>query len=430
MVEVIYPARGGHLAGKVTVPPSKSVAHRCIIAAALAKGCSVIGNMPVSDDIAATRLAVSSLGAETKDVPEKKSSVSVCGIEKAARSAEIDCKMSGSTLRFIMPIAAALGTDCTLVGSGRLPLRPITPYIEEFPKHGVTLDFSDAKEGEFLPCKMSGRLTAGEYRISGSISSQFITGLLFALPLLDGDSKIILTSKLESKPYVDITIGVLERFGCKIEQTDYGYFVKGNQSYKPCDCSVEGDWSQAAFFLVANSLGSDIEIGGLDENSAQGDKKIAEICKKCGEHREIGGGLKPFDEDVSDIPDLVPILAVLGCFCDGISYIRNAARLRIKESDRLKSITDCLNTLGANIKELDDGLEIHGSCGNMLRGGIVDSFDDHRIAMAAAIAATRCKEEVIISRADAVAKSYPGFFEDYRALGGDATDIMQRNKTI
>ncbi len=430
MVEIIYPSRKGRLAGKVTVPPSKSVAHRYIIAAALANGCSVIGNMPVSDDIVATRLAVSSLGAQTKNVFDNDSSVRVYGIEKKAGSAEIDCKMSGSTLRFIMPIAAALGTDCTFSGGGRLPLRPITPYIEEFPKHGVSLDFSGAKEGEFLPCKMSGRLTAGEYHISGSISSQFITGLLFALPLLDGDSKIILTSKLESKPYIDITIGVLERFGCKIEQTDYGYFVKGNQTYKPCDCTVEGDWSQAAFFLVANSLGSEIEICGLDDNSAQGDKRIAGICRKCGERLNYGGALRPFDEDVSDIPDLVPILAVLGCFCDGISYIRNAARLRIKESDRLKSITECLNTLGADIKELDDGLEIHGICGKMLRGGIVDSFDDHRIAMAAAIAATRCEEEVIISRADAVAKSYPGFFEDYRALGGDATDIMQRNKTI
>lgn len=401
----------GKLTGKVTVPPSKSVAHRMIIAAALAKGKSVISNLYPSVDILATIGAMKALGA---DIIFENNTAVVNGIEKVPENAVIDCCESGSTLRFLIPVACALGVNAQFIGRGKLPQRPITPYLEEFPKHNVTFDYNNT-----MPFSVSGKLSAGKFYISGGISSQFITGLLFALPLLEGDSEIILTSHLESKPYVDITIGCLKDFGCEIEETEQGYFVKGGQTLKAFSGAVEGDYSQAAFFEVANSLGSDIKIEGLNVNSFQGDKKIIEICREIVYNK--GNGLKAFDLDCSDIPDLVPILTVLASFCQGKSHITNVARLRIKESDRLAAMTDCINKIGGKVTAFEDSLEIEGV--KSLKGGTVQAYNDHRIAMAMAVAATRCENPLAIIGAECVSKSYPDFFDVYRSLGGKSDEI-------
>lgn len=399
------------LTGTVKIPPSKSAAHRLIICAALAEGCCEIENVYPSKDIIATMEAMKALGAKI-DFSDGKAVV--CGIEKPSANAVIDCCESGSTLRFIIPVAAALGVSAQFHGKGKLPERPITPYLEEFPKHGVLFDYKGT-----MPFSVKGKLTAGEYRISGDISSQFITGLILALAIADGDSEIVLTSHLESKPYVDITIDCVKKFGCKIAETDKGYSIKGGQRLKACNCTVEGDYSQAAFFEVANAIGGSVKIDGLNVNSYQGDKKIVEICREIVYNKN--GTLLPFELDCSDIPDLVPILAVLGTFCKGRSFITNAARLRIKECDRLAAIAHNLNAVGARVTELADGLVIDGV--DSLEGGEVDSFNDHRIAMAMAVASTRCTKPLIITGAECVSKSYPNFWKDFRALGGIAEEI-------
>jgi 3-phosphoshikimate 1-carboxyvinyltransferase len=294
-------------------------------------------------------------------------------------------------------------------GHGKLPQRPITPYLDEFPKHGVTFDYENT-----MPFSGSGRLTGGKFYIDGGISSQFITGLLLALPLLPEDSEIVLTSHLESKPYVDITLGVLRDYGVNVTETDSGYFIGGGQRFKPFSGEVEGDYSQAAFFEVANALGSHVEILGLNEKSSQGDKKIVEICEKM--VYNSSGELSPFEIDCSDIPDLVPILTVLATFCKGRSRIYNVARLRIKECDRLAAITQCLNAVGGRVTEFEDSLEIEGV--DSLEGGVVDGYNDHRIPMAMSVAATRCRKPLTILGAECVRKSYPDFWNDYEALAG------------
>ena len=400
------------LKGNVTIPPSKSVAHRLIIAAGLADGESVISNIYMSKDIVATIEAMKTLGAEIITCEDGNGlyTITVKGITKPAQNAVIDCNESGSTLRFLIPVASILGVNATFIGRGRLPQRPITPYLSEMTKNGVEFDYMGT-----MPFSVSGKLRAGEYKIAGDISSQFITGLLLALSVADGESKIILTSHLESRPYVDITIDCLNKFGAQIEETPNGFLVKGVKALTPHNETVEGDYSQAAFFCVANRLGCDINIEGLNENSFQGDKKIIEICNEI-VYNSDKNELKPFDIDCSDIPDLVPILATLGSFCKGVSFIRNAARLRIKESDRLSAISNALNAIGGKVKELDDGLEITGV--DSLVGGEIDACNDHRIPMAITIASIKCEGELIIKGAECVRKSYPDFFDVCKSLGG------------
>lgn len=398
------------LSGKVSVPPSKSVAHRMIIAAALTDGTSTISNIFPSVDITATMDCMKALGAK---ISFSGDTAVIEGIKKVPEKAVLNCRESGSTLRFLIPVACALGVNAEFIGSGKLPQRPLTTLLNELPKHGAS--FVLPNNGENLPLIVNGELAGGRFYADGNVSSQFITGLLFALPLLDGDSEIILTSPLQSKPYVDITIGVLRDFGCEINETENGYFVKGNQRFKPFSGAVEGDFSQAAFFYTANTLGSSIEICGLNENSLQGDKKIAEICKSVA----VNGSA--FELDCSDIPDLVPILSVLGCFCKGKSRITNAARLRIKECDRLAAMEDCLNKIGGKVKALPDGLEIDGV--GSLKGGEVECFNDHRIAMSMAIAATKCENPLILRGAECVSKSFPNFFEVYKSLEGIFVEI-------
>lgn len=399
----IYPSK---LIGTVSAPSSKSYSHRMIIAAALADGVSEISNVTDSNDITVTSQAMEALGA---NVLADNGTYTVRGIKTPSEKAEIDCGESGSTLRFIIPVAAALGTTATLNGHAKLPQRPITPYTREFPSKGVTFEPQSG-----LPITLTGKLRAGEYNLEGDVSSQFITGLMLALPMCEEDSVIKLTSPLQSKPYADMTIAALKKFGIDIREMSLSglpiYLIKGGQKYKPCRTAVEGDYSQAAFFFTANALGSEVKVTNLDPNSVQGDKAILDIIASC------GNDMKPFTADVADIPDLVPILAVLGSFTKGTSKIVNAARLKLKESDRLTCVANALNAIGGKVTAGDDFLTMEHI--DTFTGGEVDSCKDHRIVMAAAIAATASDAPVIIHGAEDVKKSYPRFFDDFKSLGG------------
>ncbi|MDE5946137.1 MAG: 3-phosphoshikimate 1-carboxyvinyltransferase [Oscillospiraceae bacterium] len=400
------------LKGKVKIPSSKSYAHRMLICAGLSNGKSVIKGINFSKDIEATISAMKSLGA---DFEINDNEITVYGIPKYSGTpvkADINCCESGSTLRFIIPVAGAVGADATFYGEGRLPQRPIDIYIRELSAKGITFEYNNT-----MPFSMKGRLSGGDFYLEGDVSSQFVTGLLFALPMLDGDSKIIMKSKLESKPYADMTIESLKLFGVTVEETDYGYFIKGNQKYKAHNCTVEGDYSQSAFFITANAINSNnnIELENLNPDSVQGDKKIIEIVNTMKENGK-NGKLGHFDVDCSDIPDLVPILAVLGSFGTEKSTIFNAKRLKIKESDRLVAISSVLNNIGGKVTALDDGLVIE-PVENFI-GGEIESFGDHRIVMCGAVASTRSESPVIIKGSEAVSKSYPDFFRDFQNLGG------------
>jgi 3-phosphoshikimate 1-carboxyvinyltransferase len=395
------------LSGTVEIPSSKSMTHREIICASLSKGTSIVSGVTFSKDIYATLSAMESLGAEYTIQGD---TITIKGITTPKDVANIDCCESGSTLRFIIPIVGALGVQATLIGQGRLPERPITPYVRELPKRGITFDYHNT-----MPFSMSGKLTSGTFELEGDVSSQFVSGLLFALPLLDGDSKVVMTSTLQSKPYVDMTIQSMANYGVTIDETDYGYYIRGNQEYTPLNHKVEGDYSQAGFFYVANAIGNDIKLENLLEDSIQGDRKIVEICEKAC-YNITNGRLNAYTIDAQDIPDLVPILAVLGSFGDGTSRIVGAERLKIKESDRLIATADALNRLGGKVTPTDDGLIIEPI--DHFTGGIVDGFGDHRIVMATAIASTRATGEVTILGANAVEKSYPDFFKDFKKLGG------------
>lgn len=394
------------LSGQITVVPSKSISHRALICAALAKGESVISNLLVSQDITATTKAMAALGAK---FDFEGTTVRVRGVSAPPTLVDIDCNESGSTLRFVMPIAAALGANATFFGRGRLPERPITPYLRELPKKNVQIAYNAT-----MPFVMNGKLRPGVFELEGDISSQFVSGLLLALPLLEGDSEIILTSPLESAPYVTMTIDCMRMFGVQVGVQENGFTISGGQEYLPTQGEIESDYSQAAFFLVANALGSDVTCAALNPQSHQGDRAIVDIIDKL--QRD---NMRGFEVDVAQIPDLVPILAVLACGCKGRSRIYNAARLRIKESDRLQAISMCLNKVGGQVTAEEDALIIDGT--GHLDGGEVESWGDHRIAMAMAVASTICKQPVIIKDAQCVEKSYPSFWEEFQALtkGGE-----------
>ncbi len=413
------------ISGTIRAISSKSHAHRVLICAALSQNRTKIYCNVMSKDIAATIDCLKSMGTE----------ISVDGdiitvIPKSFNAkADIDCNESGSTLRFLMPLVSALGIDTTISGSGRLPQRPISPLKEEMEQKGVTFH-TDSK----FPLHLTGKLKSGEYEIQGNISSQFITGLLFALPLLDGDSKIKLIPPVESKSYIDITISVVRQFGIEIEEKENLYIIKGNQKYiSPEEMKVEGDWSNASFFLCAGALNEKgVTVTDLDMNSPQGDKKIIEILKSMGADVKISGNeitvkkneLKGVTVDASDIPDLVPIISVVATACKGDTKITNAGRLRIKESDRIKSVVDMLSSVGADAEETTDGIIIRG--GKTLAGGIVNGYNDHRIVMSASILSCLCEKDVIVTDGNAVEKSYPDFFADFNKMGGNANVFNDR----
>ena len=395
------------LKGTVTPPPSKSQAHRLIIAAALSDGFCKLSNVDLSEDIQATLRCMRTLDADASaDGTIIRGADLVDGHEEPAPEV-MDCGESGSTLRFLIPVALALKGGGKFTGHGRLMERPQEPYFALFREKGI---FYEQKDGVLT---VEGKLTAGVYTLPGNVSSQFITGLLYALPLLEGDSRIELTTDLESRGYVDMTLDALKRFGVKAEYDGKRTFhVPGNQYYRHQNLAIEADWSNAAFWYGAKFLGCPVEIGGLDQASVQGDRAIAGFYDQL-------QGTGSLDLDVSQCPDLVPPLAAMAALRSGeTTRIVNAGRLRIKESDRLATVTEVLNALGAQVEEYEDHLVIHGK--EKLAGGVtVSGHNDHRIAMMAAIAAIRCEAPVTITGAECVKKSYPRFWEDYRRLGGE-----------
>ena len=421
----ILPCR---VSGSLAMPPSKSVSHRMIIAAALSEGTSTIRGVLLSDDIRATVSACEALGAKISYTRQPrglfKLSIVGCAMPKAAGKT-IDCLESGSTLRFLIPIAGLDAKDTRFIGRGRLPERPLGPYHDAFAGTTLTLTKPDSKRE--LPLTLSGKLKHGVYHLPGDVSSQFVTGLLLALPLVRGNSEIIIDGPLESAPYVDITLDVMAAFGVRVDCDGHRRFIiSGGQRYQSSNLTVPGDWSQAAFFAAMASFGGALHLTGLRADDVQGDRVIVDILRQMGGRLAYtkrglfvsSSDLRGIDIDVSACPDLVPILAVIGAAAKGTTRIVGAGRLRLKESDRLAAVTDTLSRLGATIQSDADSVRIDG--GKPLFGGKVDAYNDHRIVMAMTAAASLCAHPVIIDGAEAVAKSYPDFFSDYKTIGGAA----------
>ena len=376
------------LTGAVTPPSSKSMGHRVVLAQTLSQNPGAILRLDDSKDIQATRRCVAALKKPPAD----------------GSLPLLDCGESGSTLRFLIPVALAVAGGGVFTGQGRLMERPQQPYFDIFAEKGI---FYEQTDGTLT---VRGRLTPGVYRLPGNVSSQFVTGLLYALPLLDGDSEVVMTSPLESRGYVDMTLDTLQQFGITVENESYTRFrIGGNQAYRGTDVTVEADWSQAGFWYAAAFLDNPVTVEGMNPRSVQGDMAVADLYWRLA---------RPGDTeiDIADCPDLLPPLAVMAAARSGTTQFVNAARLRIKESDRLATVGALLTALGCSVQEHPDALTVHG--GTSLAGGTVDGANDHRIVMAAAIAATACAAPVTILGAEAVSKSYPTFWEDYKKLGG------------
>ena len=387
----------GRLRGTIRAIPSKSQTHRSLICAAFADGKTELLCPETNRDIEATADCLNALGAK---IHRTETGYTVQPIREIPETAVLNCCESGSTVRFMLPIAGALGVDTIFQMEGRLPQRPLSPLWEEMERMGCVLTRPTA---DTVRC--TGKLRPGEYSIDGGVSSQFVTGLLYALSLLDGESHLTLTGKVESVPYIEMTIRALEGFGVEIPHSVEEYTIKTACFVTPGTLEVEGDWSNGAFWLAAAGLGSELTILGLNPDSPQGDRAAAYWLSRLMAHQTI---------DASDIPDLVPILAVVSGAKQGATFI-NAQRLRIKETDRLQTTADLINNLGGKAVISADGLTVEGTG---YSGGTVVATGDHRIAMAAAIAATVCTEPVTVIGAESVNKSYPAFWRDYVNLGG------------
>ena len=408
----VYP---GFAQGQIMVPPSKSLLHRSIICACLANGKSVIKNVVYSDDIKATINAFKTLGIQINKIENAleingDNNLSIFGDEI------IDCQESGSTLRFLLPL---LTNKKGIYFSGKESLlnRPLNVYDDVFRISGIT--FERREKLLFL----KNELKPGNYKVLGNVSSQFISGLLFALPLKDGDSKITIIGNLESKKYVDMTIDVMSKFGINIIIKDNAYFIKGNQKYKPAEYKVESDFSQLAFFAVAGIINGDVKIINSANESLQPDVEIINIIKKMGGKvfkekntlHFVKSTTRGLDIDVSQHPDIAPIISILSALSEGTSNILNAKRLRIKETDRLSAITQILTLLGIKCYSFEDRYNIVGS--DKFLANSFESYNDHRMVMSIAVAALRADGPVVINGAEAVNKSYPHFFEDLESLG-------------
>jgi 3-phosphoshikimate 1-carboxyvinyltransferase len=461
------------VSGTVGAVSSKSFAHRLLICAALADGPTLVKLNALSDDIRATVRCLTAMGCnitetdgglritpmrrayfeaigsikfneshksnksnksnkaieliEANGLDELNESIELNGANKSHESIEptqsiessvhLDCGESGATARFLLPVAACLYDNFTMTGKGRLPQRPFAPLCDALKANGCEFD------NDRLPLTGNGRLRAGKFSIPGDVSSQFISGLLFALPLLDGDSELHVTGTFESAAYVEMTVQALRMFGIAIQESDGCYYISGNQRYRsPNEAQTEGDWSNAAFFLCAGVLDGEITVTGLNPESTQGDREVISILKRFGasiEETTTGYQVKKsrlcgIEIDAAQIPDLVPALSIVAAVAEGTTRIYNAGRLRIKESDRLESTRNMLISLGGDAEITDDGLLIRGKPG--FTGGTVDGSGDHRIVMSAAIAACVCKQSVTITGCEAVNKSYPLFFEDYKLI--------------
>ena len=481
------------LKGRLDALPSKSHAHRVLIAQKLARMQSAADRIH-TEAASADNAHGSEIPTFSKDIEATKS----CLAQLDCASPRLNCIESGSTMRFMLPVVMALRDEAVFIGTGKLPSRPISPLKEEMERNGCTFspgsggansrgccetdmhtvpgssgtpaaDTADIPDGFSEICTIRGRLQPGTYRLAGNVSSQFITGLLFALPLLDGDSTLELTTSLESAGYVDLTLDVLRDFGIMIDKrrSPEGfniYVINGSQRYiEPAAVTVQGDWSNAAFWLACGALGGDVTLDGVDLTSSQRDKEFADILMQMGAHLEVSTGgtsadhevsktpdtmlcsgspaasgytsaagghssircsgdrLRAADIDAAQIPDLVPVLATVMALADGASEITHAERLRIKESDRIFTVHDFLSKLGADITDEGSGLSVRGK--RTLPGGEVCGHNDHRIVMAAAVASCGCTGPVIIRGAEAVNKSYPDFFRDFAALGGEVYEL-------
>ena len=396
--------------GQIYAPPSKSYAHRYIISAFLSKSEGIIKNVGTSKDVLATLNALSSIGLKY-EILEENVKISFCEPQK---NAVLDCYESGSTLRFLFPLVCALGLKASFTGSEKLLSRPMKDLTDCLIANG-------AKINGF---KVSGKLKSGEYKINGGVSSQFISGLMFALPLLDGDSKIIIDGEEVSKDYLLVTKDVLSKFNVIIEKTDYGYFVKGNQKYDmPKEMTVEGDYSGASFILTLGALGDGVTVLNLNENSLQGDKKIIDVLSRFGAIVEkVDNGyfvkrnkLKGITVDCENIPDLVQILSVLASFSKGKSKFLNVSRLKIKESDRILGIINNLKNAKIKAKYHKGNLIVYGG---KPKAGTFSGDNDHRTVMSAVVLASQVKDSSVVLGAEAINKSYPSFFRDFIALGG------------
>lgn len=404
--------------GNVRAIPSKSFAHRQLICAALADRETKISCSSLSEDINATIRCLEALGSGIKFT---NGIISVTPINNMVSGAVLDCGESGSTYRFLAPVAAALGAEPTFFLRGRLAERPMGPLWETLERGGISIGGKGTERVSF-----SGRLSAGEYTISGYVSSQFISGLLMALPVLGKNSRIKVTGPLESRGYIDMTLDVLDTFSARAEMKEGSIETAGIEKFiSPGSIITEGDWSNSAFWLCgAAACGSCITCEGLNIDSSQGDRAIVSLLQVMGAEavyeedsvRVKAGTLRPARIDVKDIPDLVPPIALLACAAEGETEIFNAERLRLKESDRFFTVADTLRKLGADISEEGSSLRIRG--GRPLLGGEVHSHGDHRIAMMAALASLISLDKIVMSGAEAVGKSYPGFFEDFGSLGG------------
>ena len=407
-----------NLCGDVVIPPSKSLSHRAIIAASLANGRSVIKNIMYSKDVLATIAGMRGLGAK---IEEHDDYLVIDGTYPKRVNDVINANESGSTLRFLIPIAMLADGDVTFVGVNNLVNRPLDIYFNLFDKLNIKYERKEA----YLPLKICGKLKNVNFQMPGDVSSQFITGLLFSLPLCDNDSKIIITTPLESKGYIDLSIDILKRFGISIINNDYHEFIiKGNQVYKPADYTVEGDYSQSAFFLVANALGAKINLLNMNKDSYQGDKKIIDDLKLFGLNVRFDGDVltldgkaKPATIDMSLSPDLGPALTVLASLTEGESHLVNAKRLRIKECDRISCMREEIEKLGGKIIEHEDSMDIYGV--DSFKGTTVSAHNDHRLAMALSLAMLKTDGDIVIEGAESVSKSFPNYWEVFKSLGGD-----------